>query len=245
MSEVFQVKDESYQAMLDISETISKSKEVVSQSKNLWNRLKGFQSHSTLAISKEYRSLDHSFTDTSQVSPTIRGNEIESCYLKENSILRSRMTEMQNEINFLNEKIKTQDSLIKSYEEQLHIKKEPADKYLKHVNLKLCSDFSTENNGKNILEEKLKRVSEEYTKQVTINEKLRDKLKSLNDSLGEKIIEDLESKILTSNKQLRVLSKRLEKTEEILSKNHTPTHIELPRKSCVLINHKAKKKRVR
>ena len=246
MSEVFHTKDESYQAMLDISETISKSKEVVSQSKNLWNRLKSFKSNNSTGVSREYRSLDQSLAEISQLSPTSRGNEIESCYLKENSILRGRMVEMQNEINFLNEKIKTQDSLIKSYEEQLAINgQDEGFDYKKHVNLRISLENSGDSAENKLLQDKLKKIDEEYSKQVSINEKLREKLESLSDGMGERIIQDLEDRILSSNKQLRVLTKRLEKTEEILSKNQTPVNGLKARKSCVLINHKAKKKQIR
>lgn len=233
MTTNFETSDESYQTVLDISKTISKSKEVVNQSKSLWNKLKGFSQSS---LNLEGKSVEPSSADVSLLSPTIRGFDSESCYIRENLILKSRLEEMQKEIFFLNEKVESQQEIINAYERsptktEFPLPSSPSQSYL---NLKLSN-----NNTSNILEQRLKSVSDLYENQVQINRMLQDKLKDLTSDPSDSKIQKIEQKIHNSTKTLKNLTKRLEKTEGRLSLTTSPL-LSKPRNSCFLISHKHK-----
>jgi len=233
MTTNFETSDESYQTALDISKTISKSKEVVNQSKSLWNKLKGFNQSS---LNLESKSFEPSSADISLLSPTIRGFDSESCYIRENLILKSRLEEMQKEIFFLNEKIESQQEIINGYEQSTTKTDFPLNYSGRqsHPSLKLSNE-----NSSDILEQRLKNVIDLYENQVQINKMLQVKLKDLVSQPSDSKIQKIEQKILNSTKTLKSLTKRLEKTEGRLSLTTSPL-LTKPRKSCFLISNKRK-----
>lgn len=233
MTTNFEASDESYQTVLDISKTISKSKEVVNQSKSLWNRFKGFN-HSN--INTELKTVESSYADISLLSPTARGLDSESFYIHENSMLRSRLDDMQKEINFLNGKLQTQQAKIEIYEQQLKkIDFPPQPPRSSHISLKL----SPENSKTDYLEERLQNVTNLYEKQVHISKLLQAKLNELTIRPSDSKLSKIEEKLKNSSKTLQKLTKRLEKTETCLSLTTSPI-LSKSRKSCYLLSHKSK-----
>lgn len=233
MTANFEASDESYQTVLDISKTISKSKEVVNQSKSLWNKFKGFN-HSNLTT--ELKTVESSYADISLLSPTTRGFDSESFYIHENSQLKSRLDEMQKEINFLNDKVQSQQAKIDSYEQHLKKVGFPSQQPRKsHISLKL----STDNSQTDLLQDRLQSVTSLYEKQVHINKLLQSKLRELTTHPSDSKLSKIEEKIKNSSKTLQSLTKRLEKTETCLSLTSSPL-LSKPRKSCFLLSHKSK-----
>jgi hypothetical protein len=248
---------EEYQAVLDISKTLIRSREVVDQSKSLINKINSYNDLTVISINDlnktDFKSLDHSSIERSQIS---KGYDFENIYQKENSVLQSAVKHLQSEVNRLNKKLKEKDEQICTYEEIIN--KIPAEKLSESceniskgkINLRLSIDEREKKTG--TLEEKLNYMMTEYNKQVLINSQLKKKIQEFSVRASDKKIEDLEAQIIISHENLKNLSKRLEKTESILSGNVTPTRLEKcslknttklktkNKRSCALINHKSK-----
>ena len=275
LSENSEEYSEGYHTAQDISNTIIRSREVVNQSKDLLSRITSYndQSGSPLHDLKKTKSLEHSFLESSLLSPTIRGYEVESAFQRENTTLLSQVSEMQQEIDLLRTLLQEKDLKIAQCEEVISILTN--DKTLaqerdslsssgsvdkqnriskKRVSLKISVDEKNQTPEKERLEQRLNNINKEYSKQVSINVQLKKMVQEISTKTKERKISEIEEKLFVSQEGIKKLSKRLEKTESILSTNVTPTRLErcslntqaspkgrLIKKSSKLNSHKSKR----
>lgn len=212
------------------------------------------------------KSFDHSLLEASQRSPTLRPFDLDTSYLKENTILHSKVSQLEQELKTLRTKLQEKEDLIESYEQIIRnlrcenrnsVKSEGKISLhpgKKKVSLRLSID-EQEKSEKDLLQEKLEYLQSELNKQESLNTQLKHKLVEFAEKSTEDKIADLEEKIFVSHRSLKSLSKRLEKTEAMLSKRATPTHMKTSKsvnafakkptkKAGVLVNHKSKKKKI-
>lgn len=260
---------EYFQNTLDISKTLIRSREVVDQSKRLLNKIKSCTDLRSPFFEdlKKYhiKSLDQSFIENSQVTPTLSGYDFEVAYQKENNSLLLQVASLTAEVQQLKKKLIEKDLKIAEYEEKnVILDKEkpnskqpsksqikPFEKPKKKFSVKMPIDSQNE---KDLLEQRLVNITKDFNKQVSINFQLKKKIQEFSSKNNSRKISEIEEKIISSHQGLKNLSKRLEKTEAILSTNVTPTRLEIcsfskkpaklkSKKSCVLINHQSKKLR--
>ena len=84
-------------------------------------------------------------------------------------------------------------------------------------------------------------MTQEFENQVLFNNKLKKKLEKYENKANEKKIEEISEKVQNSHQQLKILSKRLKKTEAVLSGNVTPIRLE----KCTLNAHSSKLKKIK
>ncbi|OMJ93362.1 hypothetical protein SteCoe_3718 [Stentor coeruleus] len=210
------------------------------------------------------KSFDHSLLEVSQRSPTLRPFDLDTSYIKENTILYNKVNQLEQEVKTLRIKLKEKEDLIENYEQIIrNLKFENRNSVKsegrislhsgrKKVSLRLSID-EKEKSEKDLLQEKLEYLQNELNKQESLNTQLKHKLVEFAEKSTEDKIIDLEEKIFVSHRSLKSLSKRLEKTEAMLSKRATPIHMKTSKsvntftkksikKTCALVNHKSKKK---
>ena len=177
--------DEGYQAALNISETLIKSREVVAQSKNLLSKIKSFNDFQCKSI-YEITSPDQSVLENTQRSHVLKENDIDTYNNKENTDLQDKLIQLQLEILFLNNQIKEKDLKIARYEEILFTNASKSNRLsietnndlsestkTNKINLRSSFDEKIQPSEKEILEQRLQNINVEYNKQVSINNQLK------------------------------------------------------------------------
>ena len=112
---------EEFPTVLDISETLIRSREVVNQSKSLVSKINSFNTFGILSPQESFKddlkSFDQSSAEYFQRSLTLRDYDTKFIFQRENFMLQSVVNQLKTDIVKLNNKIKDKDEIIFKYEE--------------------------------------------------------------------------------------------------------------------------------